>query len=106
MTVFDTMVDTLYSDPNLGVSATYRPKGGASFSVTLVRDPLPVGQVYSPFETKAVTTGYLFDVRASDVPQPVKGDEIEVDGVRFVVMSAELDGPKLVWRLNVDKKRD
>lgn len=104
MTVFDTMVDTLYSDPNFGVSATYTPKAGAAVAVTIVRDPQKIEQIYSPFENKALTTAYLFDVRASEIAQPLKGDVIEVDGDRFVVMSAEADSEKLVWRLNVDKK--
>ena len=102
MTAFSDSIDTLFTDPNLSVAATYTPLvGDASTVRAVVRKPDDVDPI---FQTGAVVPKYLADVRVSDLATPVEGDSITipVGGTTYkVARPARTDPDQLIWTLSL-----
>ncbi len=98
---FADMMAALFADPVLSRQALYQPNGSANTFFVQVMGKQPdtltgfgLGHIH------AATA--LFDVQTKDVPQPVVGDRLTVDGVTYVVQSEPTaDRDRLIWTLNV-----
>ena len=102
MSVFDTMIDTLFANPELSQTATYTPVNGSPVTVRVVKAS-PKQQEWGAFQTHASVPPYIYDVRGSEVGEPKDGDVLVVGAASFKVRSCEKDEEQLVWRLNLDK---
>ncbi len=103
MSVFDTMIDTLFTSPILSQAATYTPAGGSPVTVQVVKSS-PKQQEAVMFQTHASVTPYLYDVRVSEIAAPKDGDVLVVGAGTFKVRSHEKDEEQLVWQLNLEKQ--
>jgi len=83
MTVFDTALDTLFLDPNLGADATYTPSGGSPSAVRVVveHDVELVSVGVSDVSDRRTVIG----VRKSDIASPGRGDTILVGSTTYTV---------------------
>lgn len=97
MTAFDTMVGTLFADPNLGTPALWRAGGlGAGVALRLLwRSP---DEVIISGERRFVATGRTAEIRIADAPGLTVGDTIEIAGdILPVIAAPESDADRLVW---------
>lgn len=97
---FSSAIDDLFADPNIARDAVWRPGGiGDGVSVRVIaRRP----DRESEFGNVVVHTATaVFEVRVAEVPSPVEGDTVTLDGETFVVQSEPVrDAERLVWALN------
>lgn len=101
MSVFSTMLETIYRNRDLGADGTYYPAAGGSSAVRVMSRRVQAGD--SLLDTGATVPGLELRVRKVDVEQPVEGDELELaDGRRFRVRATRPDALGLVWDLDVD----
>lgn len=99
MTVFAAAIDDLFADPNLAADAVFLPEGEEPVSVRVIaRRPdrvLEFGDARLHAETA------VFEVRASEVPNPRPGERLEVGGETFVIQGEPVrDSARLVWTLD------
>lgn len=97
---FADMMAALFADPILAKSAVYIPKDGSgSFPVRVAaKQPDTLAGFGAGFVHTATA---LFDVQTKDVPQPVVGDQLTVDGITYAVQSEPTaDRDRLIWTLN------
>lgn len=97
MTVFDTMVDTLFADPNLAVAATFQ-HGTVAPVGCLVALKRPDREA-ALFASGGVVAELVAEVRASEVPAPVEGDTLTIAGTVYTIRRPERDRDRLVWSL-------
>jgi len=97
---FQAALEAIFASP-MAVPALYVSLAGGSTSeirVILRQHSLEWGRV----RRFAEATGRLFDVRHSDVPTPVVGDAIIVDGaVHSVTALPQIDAEGLTWTFEV-----
>ncbi len=98
---FPGMIDQLFADPVLSKLATYLPVGAPTpYPVRVIakQPDTVVGFGEGQFHTPTM----LFDVRASEVPEPAMGDQITL-GTHIYNVQGEpkLDREGLVWTLDV-----
>jgi hypothetical protein len=100
MSAFAAAVDALFADPNLARTALYRPGGigdGAPVRVIAKRND----QVSEFSDISVVSATARFDLRVSEVPTPVEGDTVTLDGETFIIQGEPLrDTERLVWTLD------
>ncbi len=98
---FPGMIDQLFADPVLSKPATYLPVGASTPYPVRVISKQPdtvVGFGEGQFHASTM----LFDIRASDVPDPAEGDQITVNTKTYAVQGApKLDREGLVWTLDM-----
>jgi hypothetical protein len=84
----------------LAVDATWLPGGqepGAAVRALLTRPDERVSLGLTP----VIVGTALIEVSTADVPSPVAGDELLIEGVRWVVQGAPIrDERQLFWRLD------
>jgi hypothetical protein len=97
------MINALFNDVNMSLAGTYTPAGGSDIAVRVIKAS-PKQEQWGAFQTHASVTPYVYDVRVSEVAVPKNGDVLVVDGMTFIVRSAEKDSEQLAWRLNLDKQ--
>lgn len=97
---FSDMMTALFADPVLAKSAVYIPKDlSGSFSVRVMAKQPDTLAGFGAGYIHAATS--LFQVQTKDVPQPVVGDQLTVDGVTYTVQSEPTaDQDRLLWTLN------
>lgn len=104
MSVFDTAMNTVFTDKNLGVNAVYTPVTGSVKTIrAVVRTPSEIidgGRLI----TSAIYPAYLIDIKVADVPNPVEGDTVTINGEVFTVRAPQHTAEKLIWQLDVDKQ--
>ena len=109
MTIFATMADALFADPNLATEATSTPPlppGGDSAAVRIMtRTPDPnagLGAMGFRMSVGEQGIALVADVRRSDVAAPLKGGTLTI-GERHYQIAAEpeLDPAGLIWSLNL-----
>ena len=102
MTAFAGAVDALFADPHLGLDALWFLNGqGAGLQVRVMRQ-LP--DLETPYgQTRILSDVGVFAVRVAEVPDPGRGDRIEVDGETFLVQGApKRDRLRLYWTVEAD----
>ena len=81
MSIFDDANDEIFNS-ELAIDAIYRPAGGSDLAVRVV--PLARDIDLQMASAAMRTAEHLFDLRASEVPSPLKGDQLVVETpVRF-----------------------
>jgi hypothetical protein len=98
MTVFTGAVDATFAA--FGIDAVYTPAGGEPVPVRIIaRRP---DTIVGFGETRIHAETATFDVRGSEVADPLHGDRLTVAGETFVVQGEpeRRDPDRLVWNLN------
>lgn len=99
MNVFDHALTVLFSDPNMSVSATYTPLGGAPFEVRLI-EQFP-DDLHSFSEARFVSDTRAFDMMVVEGFEPKAGDLILIgDDQRKVKSAPAREETRRVWRLD------
>jgi hypothetical protein len=100
MTAFAAIVDRLFADPNLGLTAVYAPADGAPIPVRIIARRADEVTVISDARLWSETT--RIDLRVGEVQSPRPGDRVEIAGETFVVQGEPLrDRERLVWTLDL-----
>lgn len=99
MSVFAHVIDHLFADPYLAADAVFLPAGGEPVAIRIIaRRPdrvLEFGGARLHAETA------IFELRASEVPNPRPGDRLDVGGEAFVIQGEPVrDSERLVWTLD------
>lgn len=100
MTVFDTAIDTLFTNSDLAVDATYSPAAGGSSSVRVI-----VSHIEEPtdvFNAGAVVLKSIADIRVSDVALPVQGDGLAIGSDTYTITNPQKkDANQLIWTMEL-----
>jgi hypothetical protein len=99
MMVFEGAVDATFAA--FGIDATYTPAGGTPLEVRVIeRRP---DTIVGFGETRIHAETAMFEVRASDAPNPRPGDQVAVGGDTFVVQGEpeRRDPDRFVWTLEM-----
>lgn len=100
MSVFAAALDSLFADPSLAHTAIYRA-GGIGDGVTVRVIAKRNDQVSEFSDISIVSASARFDLRVSEVPDPVEGDTITLDGETFVIQGEPVrDTERLVWSVD------
>lgn len=95
----DAMAD-LFADPNIARTANYRSGGvgdGVSVRVIAKRND----QLSEFSDISVVSATARFDLRVSEVLEPVEGDTITLDGDTFVIQGEPVrDAERLIWSVD------
>lgn len=99
MTVFSAAMNVIFTDLNMAADAAYRT-GGVDPAVT-VRVVRSLSDEVVPFgQSRIATETAVFDVRASEVALPVRGDTLTIGADVFeVIAQPTIDRDRLIWRL-------
>lgn len=98
MTAFAEAMAAIVADPNLGLSAIYRPGGvGDGIIIRVVRNA--PDEVVDAFGTALVRPTDVLLVAVSDVPAPTKGDVVLVGADTLTVLAAIRDPVGAAHRL-------
>ncbi|MEG3639285.1 head-tail joining protein [Magnetococcus sp. PR-3] len=97
MNPFSMAVDATFQ--SFGIPVTYRPSGGDPVLVSVIsKRP---DEVVSFGETRIHAETSLFEVRTSEVANPQPDDQVEVNGVTYIVQGEPMAGrDRLVWTLD------
>jgi hypothetical protein len=87
MTAFAADNDVLFADPHLAMDALWFAQGQSEGHPVRVMRRTPDFETGFG-ETRIVSGAGLFEVRVSEVPNPARGDRIEVGGETFIVTGA------------------
>ena len=101
MTAFAAAIDAIFADPNVAADAVYTTvTDGEVLSVRVIRKSPDVLQGFGGAQFQAESN--MFDLRKSEIAQPLKGDTFAIGTARYVVQSEPmLDRLQLVWTLDV-----
>lgn len=92
-------MDVLFEDPNMAVDAVYITGAGATSSVRVMRREADPDIRALGSRVSARTN--VFEVRVSDVPEPVAGDQLRLGSAFFDVQGTPLlDTEGLIWTLD------
>lgn len=83
MTVFDTAIDTIFDDPDIGTSATYYTTLGASTSITAIVDHV-YDVVYSG-QSDVSDRRVVIGIRKSEIAAPERGATILVGSTAYII---------------------
>lgn len=91
MNALKAALDAIFSDPNIGEEAVWRPGGLAGTPVRVVRrQPAGLAEFGS---SRAVMPAVLIEVRRSEAPDIGEGDLIEVGPQTFRIIASPLSDP-------------
>ncbi len=103
MSMFDTILDTIYADPNMRVGASY-------YSTTLNAPAVPVAllrrdqdrDVLALSQVSRVRT-VVFEVRKSEIGQPERGGRLTITDTteEYIIQSVEQTDDGRSWVLDV-----
>lgn len=97
MDAFAAATDALFADPNIARNALWRAGGAGDGVVIRVITKRP-DQAAGFGDSRAILPTVLIDVRRSEIPNPVSGDTVEIDGMLFEVLATPVaDSLGLVW---------
>lgn len=99
MTVFAQAIDDLFADPNLAADAVFLPEGGEPAPIRIIARRPDRAVEFGDARLHAETA--VFEVRATEVPNPRPGDRLDVGGEMFVIQGEPIrDSERLVWTLD------
>lgn len=97
---FETALELLFADPNLGRDVVYIADGGAPVSVRVVTRGADAVTDFGDARLWSETT--RVDLRVAEVPNPRPGDRIEIDGDAFLIQGEPVrDRERLVWTVDL-----
>lgn len=100
MSAFAAALDSLFTDPSLARTALYRSGGlgdGVSVRVIAKRND----QISEFSDISIVSATARFDLRVSEVPEPLEGDTITLDGETFIIQGEPIrDTERLIWTVD------
>jgi hypothetical protein len=101
MSVFSAAIDAIFTDPNMAADAVWKSRqvGPAIACRVILKRPDDFRDYGS---AQIVSSAVLADVRVSEVPDPQKGDRIEI-GADWYDISARptRDRERLVWTMEL-----
>ncbi len=84
-------LDAIFSDPNIGEEAVWRPGGIGATPVRVVRkQPSGIAEFGS---SRAIMPAILIEVRRSEAPDIAEGDLIQIGLQTFRLIAPPLSGP-------------
>ncbi|MGF7178433.1 head-tail joining protein [Azospirillum doebereinerae] len=100
MTVFDSLFDTLFADPNMASSAVYTPPGGSPVACRVsFRQP---DVDWRSDGSGVSTTSRIAEVRVSEVAVMEEEGTLAIGGQTFTIQKASRpDADRLLWRLEL-----
>ena len=100
MSVIDTAVATLFSDPNMATDATFMPQTGANVGLrVIVRAPDAYQKIGSSVIETPTTT---LEVKVADCPSILPGDRFLIGQNTFVVQGEpRRDELLLTWQVDL-----
>jgi hypothetical protein len=100
MTAFDTMIDDLYADPNMGIDVLYTPAGGLARSVRALQSAPDIA--IGVFDTKAKGSALHLEFRISEAPEMKQGDSVSILGGSMAggyrIATSDADDSRLYWK--------
>lgn len=100
MTAFDAAVSALFADPSIARDAFYTADGGAPVLVRVVARRADAITDFGDARLWSETT--RIDLRVAEVPAPLPGDRIEIDGDAFLIQGEPIrDRERLVWTVDL-----
>lgn len=99
MTAFAAAIDALFTDPNLGLAATFTADGGAPVPVrAIARRP---DRIVAFGDARLASDSTLFELRVGEVADPRPGDRLDVGGDTYVLFGEPVrDAERLVWTVS------
>lgn len=100
MTAFAAALDALFADAHLARDVVYTAEGGAPALVrAILRRP---DEVTGFGEARIWSETTRLDLRLAEVPNPLPGDRIEIDGEAFLIQGEPVrDRERLVWTVDL-----
>ena len=100
MTIFDTAIDTLFSDVNLAVSATYSPAVGAPVAVQAIKTSTE--DRTGLFDGGHVVRKQKLNIRVSEVATVASGDQVTIGAVTYSITNPQIkDDNQLIWSMEL-----
>lgn len=97
---FESALELLFADPNIGRDALYIADGGAPVVVRVA--PRRADTVTDFGEARLWSETTRVDLRVAEVPAPRPGDRIEIDTEAFVIQGEPVRDPeRLVWTVDL-----
>jgi len=96
---FELIIDAAYEDGTIGFDAEYQPLAGGSADIRVIpKRPYDVANFQG---SQIQTNTALFNVRVSEVAQPVRGDKLIFDETTYTVQGAKYkDDNRYEWLVN------
>ncbi len=96
---FDMMAASLHADPNMGEAAFYVANGQPPRRITVILYSAAVPGIGGSSTTRITQA----DIRAIEVPQPVKGEFLQIGGKVYSIATMEML-PGGVWRCDLSNR--
>lgn len=97
---FESALELLFADPNLGRDVVYIADGGAPVLVRVVARRADAVTDFGDARLWSETT--RVDLRVAEVPAPRPGDRIEIDGDAFFIQGEPArDRERLIWTVDL-----
>jgi hypothetical protein len=97
---FESALELLFADPNIGRDAVYTSDGGAPVLVRIIARRADAVTDFGDARLWSETT--RIDLLISEVPNPRPGDGIEIDGEAFLIQGEPVrDRERLVWTVDL-----
>lgn len=89
--------DTAFAQ--LGEEATYTPTGGSATSIKVM--PIRPDEIIGVAETRVHTATAVFEVRVSEVANPLEGEPIVFDGTNYTIKGKPTreDPRRRIWTI-------
>ena len=98
--IFESALELLFADPNIGRDAVYITDGGVPALVRIVARRADAVTEFGDARLWSETT--RIDLRVAEVPNPRPGDRIEIDGDAFLIQGEPVrDRERLVWTVDL-----
>ncbi len=97
---FESALELLFADPNIGRDAVYIADGGTPILVRVVTRRADTVTDFGDARLWSETT--RIDLRVAEVPNPRPGDRVEIDGDAFLIQGEPVrDRERLVWTVDL-----
>lgn len=98
---FSRAIDVIFADGNFTVAATYSAPNGSPVVCTIIR--AEQDQTLHIGNGRPILQGRIFEVRASEIPSPVKDGIFTINSVDHTIVGdpETTDPERLVWRCTV-----
>ncbi|MBZ0130599.1 MAG: hypothetical protein K8F59_15985 [Rhodobacteraceae bacterium] len=100
MSIFAAVIDTLFGDPNMARDVVYTADGGTPVLVRAVTRR--ADEITSFGEARIWSETTRIDLRVAEVPNPLAGARVEIDGDAFLIQGEpRRDRERLVWTVDL-----
>jgi hypothetical protein len=100
MTVFDTAIDVLFTDPNLSIPVTYTPIAGGPVDVQAIKTSTE--DRTGLFDGGHVVRKQKLNIRVSDVATVAAGDSVTIGVDWYTVANPQIkDDNQLIWSMEL-----